>query len=152
MDGIRAPGRARLAAVALAGLLAACLAAPGAAHAEWQRGVAYTTYSAGAYAAPASDASLARLAQDGNSHVAIVVTRYMADPTSTAVAPTSSTPTDASLLHAMRTARALGLSVTLKPQVDLLTGGWRGGIAPSDPNAWFVSYEDTVDHYADLAR
>ncbi|HET8673563.1 MAG TPA: hypothetical protein VFL87_08005 [Thermoleophilaceae bacterium] len=151
MEGLRLSGRARLAA-ALAGLAAACLATAGPARADWQRGVAYTTYSANTYAAPASDASLARLAADGNSSVAIVVTRYMSDKFSNVVAPTSSTPTDASLLHAMQTARALGLAVTLKPQVDVMTGSWRGGIAPTDPAAWFASYEDTIDHYADLAR
>ena len=78
MDGVRAPRRARL--VAVAGLAAVCLAQPHAARAELQRGVAYTTYSANTYGAAASDASLARLAGDGNSHVAIVVTRYMANP------------------------------------------------------------------------
>src|SRR5690242_15997125 len=112
MDGARAPLGARWIATALAALAAACLLCAHSARAEWQRGVAYTTYSSAAYGAPASDASLARLAQDGNSNVAIVVTRYMADPTSNVVAPTASTPTDASLLHAMQTARALGLSVT----------------------------------------
>jgi hypothetical protein len=152
MDCVRAPRRARLIATALAALALACVATPRAAHAEWQRGVDYTTYSANAYGTPASDASLARLAQDGNSHVALVVTRYMANPTATVVAATGSTPTDASILHAIQTARGLGLSVTLKPQIDLLSGGWRGGIAPSDPDTWFASYEDTVDHYADLAR
>lgn len=150
MDGVRAPRRARL--VAVAGLAAVCLAQPHAARAELQRGVAYTTYSANTYGAAASDASLARLAGDGNSHVAIVVTRYMANPYSIVVAPTASTPTDASILHAMQTAHAFGVSVTLKPQIDIRSGGWRGGIAPLDPSAWFNSYEATIDHYADLAR
>lgn len=152
MDCVRAPRKARLIAALLAGLTAACLALPRTASADWQRGVAYTAYSASAYGAPASDASLARLARDGNTDVAIVVTVYMAGPNSISVGATSSTPTDAGVLHAMQTARSLGLRVTLKPQVDLLVGGWRGGIAPTDPAAWFDSYEATIDHYADLAR
>jgi serralysin len=52
----------------------------------------------------------------------------------------------------MAAARSLGLKVTLKPQVDLITGAWRGTIAPTDPNAWFTSYEAMIDHYADLAK
>jgi hypothetical protein len=152
MNGVRAPRTARRVALALAGLAVACFAVPRAAQAEWQRGVAYTAYSANAYGASASDASLTRLAENGNSHVAIVVTVYMTDGTSTSVAATSSTPTDGAILHAMQTARSLGLRVTLKPQIDLLAGGWRGGIAPTDPAAWFDSYETTIDHYADLAR
>lgn len=153
MDGVRAPHRARLIAAAIACVSLACVALPRVAAAEWERGMDYATYSADAYGTPASDASLARLAQDGNSAVSIVVTRYMASPIATTVAPTASTPTDASILHAMRTAHALGLSVTLKPQINLLSGGtWVGGIAPADPAAWFDSYEATLDHYADLAR
>jgi hypothetical protein len=152
MDVARALLKARLVAVALAVLAAACLALPHSARADLLRGVDYTTYSANSYGTPASDASLARLAQDGNSDVAILVTQYQADPTSTVIARAATTPTDASLLHAMRTARALGLRVTLKPQVDFLSGGWRGGITPTDPAAWFSSYEQMIDHYADLAR
>jgi Glycoside Hydrolase Family 113 len=152
MTGVRAPRTARLVGAAMAALAAACLAAPRAAYADFQRGVAYTAYSANAYGAPASDASLARLAQDGNTDVEIVATVYMANPFSTVVAPTSATPTDASILHAMATARSLGLRVTLKPQVDIQTGSWRGAITPLDPSLWFTSYEQQVDHYADLAR
>ena len=149
MDALRAPWEARLVAVALAVI---CLALPRAAHADWQRGVAYSAYTAGAYSAPASDASLARLAQDGNSDVSIVVTVYMPGRFSSTVGPAASTPTDASILHAMQTARSLGLRVALKPQIDLPLGGWRGAISPLDPAAWFSNYESTIDHYADLAR
>jgi hypothetical protein len=152
VDSVRALRKARPIAALLAALTLICLAPPRTASADWQRGVAYTAYSANAYGAPASDASLARLAQDGNTDVAIVMTVYMANPNSVSVGTTSSTPTDAGVLHAMQTARTLGLRVTLKPQVDLLVGGWRGGIAPTDPAAWFDSYEATIDHYADLAR
>jgi hypothetical protein len=152
MTGVRAPRTARLVAAAVAVLAAACLAAPRVAHADFRRGIAYTAYSANAYGAPASDASLARLAQDGNSDVEIVATVYMANRYSTSVAPTASTPTDASILHAMQTARSLGLRVTLKPQVDIETGSWRGGITPLYASLWFSSYEQQIDHYADLAR
>jgi len=139
-------------AAALVAVAAVCLALPRQAHADWQRGVNYTGYSAEAYSAPASDASLARVAQDGNSDVSIVVTLNMSGPYASTVAASASTPTDTSVLHAMNTARSLGLRVTLKPQIDVLTGSWRGAIAPLDTAAWFAAYEQLIDHYADLAK
>jgi hypothetical protein len=140
----------------VAGLVVAvavlALAAPMSARAEWQRGVNFTTYSADTYGTPASDSSLARLAADGNSSVAILVKRFMAGNTASSIAPAAATPTDASLLHAMHTAHSLGLEVVLKPQIGLLPGGWAGTIAPADPAAWFDSYQATIYHYADLAQ
>ncbi len=132
--------------------LVAAMLVPAGASADWQRGMDYSTYAATTYGTPASDASLSRLASDGNDSVSIVVTQYMANPLTTVIAPDSRTPTDASLLHAMQTARALGLSVTLKPQIDVNTGSWRGALNPVDPGAWFTSYEAMIDHYADLAQ
>ena len=145
-------GRHRVFAGMVAVAAAVALAAPAHARAEWQRGVAYTTYAATTYGTAASDSSLSRLASDGNSSVEIVATRYMASSLASSIVATPRTPTDASILHAMQTARSLGLAVTLKPQVDVLTGNWRGWIAPSDPAAWFDSLEATTYHYADLAQ
>src|SRR5436190_5024269 len=94
--------------------VAACAAVPAAAHAEWQRGVNLNTYQPNAYIT--SDASIARAAADGNDSVAIVSTWYSADPSSPAIAPDPArTPTDASVLHAMQVAHALGMRVVLKP-------------------------------------
>jgi hypothetical protein len=142
--------RAVGAVVAVAAAVA--LAAPAVARAEWQRGVDYTTYAATTYGSPASDSSLARLAADGNSNVAIVVTRYMQSTTASSIIATPRTPTDASILHAVQTARSLGLAVTLKPQVDVLPSGWVGTVTPADPAAWFDSLQATIYHYADLAQ
>ena len=133
-------------------LAIALLAVPATARADWQRGVDFATYAASTYGTAASDASLARAASSGNDSVSIVITQYMDNATSNSVRANGATPTDASILHAMASARALGLEVTLKPQVDLITGAWRGVIAPTDPSAWFTSYESMIDHYADLAR
>jgi hypothetical protein len=136
----------------VAAAAAVALAVPAAAHAGWQRGVGYTNYDGITYGTAASDSSLARVALDGNSSVELVVTRYMWNATASSVYATPRTPTDASLLHAMQTARSLGLAVVLKPQVNVLSGEWRGTIAPSSPSAWFDSLEATTYHYADLAQ
>src|SRR3954451_1527816 len=133
-------------------LALALLAVPATADAGWQRGVDFTTYAAGTYGSAASDASLARAAASGNDSASIVVTQYMDTPISSTIRANGATPTDASVLHAMATARSLGLEVSLKPQVDVTTGSWRGTIAPLDPGAWFGGYEAMIDHYADLAR
>ena len=115
--------------------LVAAMLVPAGASADWQRGIDYTTYAATTYGTPASDASLSRLATDGDDSVSIVVTQYMSDPLTTVIAPDSSTPTDASLLHAIQTAKALGLRVTLKPQIDVNTGSWRGHPRSGRPGA-----------------
>src|SRR5256885_15158147 len=117
-------------------LALALLAVPATADAGWQRGFDFTTYAGGTYGSAASDASLARAAASGNDSASIVVTQYMDTPISSTIRANGATPTDASVLHAMATARSLGLEVSLKPQVDVATGSWRGAIAPLDPDAW----------------
>lgn len=64
-------------------------------------------------------------------------------------------PSDQSLRAAIRRARRQGLHVFLKPQVDILVGGWRGEItfsSESNWEAWFHSYRAFISHYARLAQ
>lgn len=111
-----------------------------------------TAYSADAYGAPSASRSLTDLRATGTNHVALVPSWYMASITSSTVAPDRlQTPTDASLLQAMSTARGLGLNVVLKSQVDVRDGAFRGDIRPASVEAWFASSAAMVDHYADLA-
>jgi len=118
----------------------------------WQRGANLTAYRAGAYSAPAARAELDRLAALGVDHVALVPLWYMATTDSSAVAPDPArSTTDAALLDAARRARELGMSVAIAPHVDVDDGTFRGRIAPADPSAWFASYGEMLDHYADLA-
>jgi hypothetical protein len=119
-----------------------------AAQAAWQRGANFNTYTPGAYGTSNADASLARLKSDGNDSVEIIATWYQSK---IAPDPTRS-PSDASVLHAMQQARALGLKVTLKPHVNVNDGTWRGLIAPTDGAAWWASYRAMIQHYADLAN
>ncbi|HET8673915.1 MAG TPA: hypothetical protein VFL87_09780 [Thermoleophilaceae bacterium] len=143
---------ARRAALVVAA--AACAAIlPQAAQAGWLRGVNLNAYSPGTYGTPSSDASLKRAAADGANSVEILVTWYSPSTLSSQVAPDPSlTPSDAAVLHAMQTARSLGLSAVLKPQVNIYGGAWRGAIRPLDRNAWFASYQGFIDHYALLAQ
>jgi hypothetical protein len=124
-----------------------------AANAAWQRGANFNTYTPGAYGTSDADASLARLQSDGNDSVEIVTTWYQSKLTSNSIAPDPTrSPTDASVLHAMQQARALGLKVSLKPHVNVNDGTWRGSITPTDGAAWWASYGAMIQHYADLAK
>lgn len=143
-----------LAALASAACLLAALTAEEASAAlppDWHRGMTITGYSSGGYASPASEQAMRELTRTQSSHVAFLATWYMPDANSASIVRGLSTPSDASLLHAMARARALGFRVVLKPHVDPPdTGPWRGDIAPQ-PDAWFANYRAMANHYATLA-
>ena len=64
------------------------------------------------------------------------------------------TEPDAELQVQIAAARQYGMKVILVPifYCGTCEGGWRGTAQPSDVNAWFSSYRQFIDHYADLAR
>ncbi len=121
---------------------------------EWRKGMNVTAYQPDAFASVTADDSLRELRTTGTTQVAIVPNWYMDAPNSTSVYPDSvKTPTDESVLHAMRKAHELGFDeVMLKPHVDVKDGTFRGEIEPDDRAAWFASYRSMIEHYADLAR
>ncbi|MEI6452520.1 MAG: hypothetical protein WCP98_21555 [Actinomycetes bacterium] len=143
-------------AMCAAGLTA--FAGPAAAYHRIQKGIAYTGYWGDAYAGAASDRSLSELRATGADWASMLVTGYQPSVDSTTIDRTSDrTPTDASLIRAIRRARALHLSVMLKPHVDLSEdpAHWRGEIGQSFGDvewaAWFASYRAFILHYAQLA-
>jgi glycosyl hydrolase family 113 len=118
-----------------------------------QRGFVLLGLKSDSYRGPGSDTALRRMAAEGADRVAIFSQWFVADPTASPPAPDPArTPSDASILHAMATARAAGLRVTLKPQVGIRTGDWIGAAHPSDPNAFWSGYRSMLLHYADLAQ
>ena len=119
---------------------------------HWQRGVSVRAWGPDEFAGAASDEALRALRATGSTTAVFIVPWYMTDATSTVLARGPETPTDASLRHAIATARRLGLAVVLKPHVEVLDGTFRGAIAPSSVPAWFAAYRAFVQHYADLAR
>ena len=136
-----------LAALPPAGARAASL--PG----DWQKGADMTSWWNDDYAKAPSDQALAALRNTGTTHVAFVTTWYMDTGTSSSIAADGQkTPSDQALLHAMATARSLGMTAELKPHVDVRDGTFRGAIHPADPAAWFSSYRAMIDHYASLAQ
>jgi hypothetical protein len=125
---------------------------------EFQKGICYTTWSKNRYSTPESDASIKQLASTGASWASILTTWYQDKCYTTKIYPTEKTPSDESIVHAIKTMHSLGLKVMLKPHLDVVDasgGSWRGEISCiSDPDweEWFASYRDFVVHYARLAQ
>ena len=120
---------------------------------RWQRGVNFTAFLPRAYAKRTADRALLTARAAGTDLVSLTPTSYMDAADSSAIeADPAKTPTDASVLAAAREAERLGLEVAIKPHVDVRDGTFRGEIAPADREAWFHSYAELVDRYADLAQ
>ncbi|WP_027578337.1 carbohydrate-binding domain-containing protein [Bradyrhizobium sp. Ai1a-2] len=62
------------------------------------------------------------------------------------------TESDANILQTIADAKALGLSVSLKPMVSALDGALANSLTPSDPAAFFASYKTEIVHMAELAQ
>jgi hypothetical protein len=89
----------------------------------------------------------------GGNTVAIVATWYQDTATSTAIYRDSiKTIPDSDVSQAIRTAKAQGYKVVLKPHVDVQDGSWRGDINPTDWTTWFSSYQTFINAYAQIAR
>jgi hypothetical protein len=126
----------------------------------FQKGMTFTSWWRGEYAKPGADQALAELQATGANWVGIIVTGYQDTVASTAIRQDRDrTPSDQDLIHAIRTAKSLGLRVMLKPHVDLSNDGahWRGDIGSAFTSeaqwqAWFAAYRAFIDHYATLAK
>jgi hypothetical protein len=124
-----------------------------------QNGMTYAGWWSGEYSQPEADLALQNLAATGSNWIALIVTGYQNTINSTSISFTDpQTPTDADLIHVITLAHKLGLKVMLKPHVDLLVSNQsRGQIGKnfdtnSEWNAWFSSYRDFIEHYAELAE
>jgi hypothetical protein len=127
-------------------------AAPGYHHGPFERGLCFATWTPRGYAGAAALAALADLAATGASHVAVVVTAYVRDAEDSEVAPhPNRTPEADAVAATLRAARALGLTTVLKPHVDVVGGGYRGALVPSDRARWFESYRQFLVPWAALA-
>jgi hypothetical protein len=122
---------------------------------DFQKGITFVSWQKGEYFTPVAEQSLTELASTGANWVAILVTVYQKTASDTQITATKLTPSDEDLTHIISKAHDLGLKVLLKPHIDIESGQWRGEIAFSaeeDWNAWFDSYRQMIDHYADLAQ
>ena len=100
-----------------------------------------------------SDESLSNIRWTGANYVALVVNQYMSSRTSNSIySKPNRTATDTAIAYAIDKIHSLGMNVMLKPHFDCDDGTWRGDIAPSDPTAWFNSYNTFIMHYAQIAQ
>ncbi|HNX91526.1 MAG TPA: hypothetical protein PKG81_06705, partial [Candidatus Omnitrophota bacterium] len=98
---------------------------------EFQKGMAYCTWSAEGYATADSFESLNMLKKTGTNWVAVLVTWYQQDCLSQEIKPLGISPSDDSIVKAIRKAHEMGYKVMLKPHVDIIDksdGSWRGDI------------------------
>ena len=117
------------------------------------RGANVTAYSPNALSSSQANAALQNLRAQGADQVVFPVLWFMADKTSTEIAPKpDETPSDASLLAAVREARSLGMRTAIAPHINVDDGTFRGEIAPSDRTAWYASYRTMLEHYASVAQ
>jgi hypothetical protein len=136
-----------------AALLAALLLFPAAARATPQiYGFTFPSWWKDAYDRPGARTSLANLAKTGAKWVALIPVEYMKTKESTTFDMTDQTASDDSLRRTIRAAKALGLSVVLKPHVNCADGTPTAVIRPRDEREWFASYRTFVLRYAALAQ
>lgn len=117
------------------------------------RGANLIGFNTGEYVGPES--RLAPSVQDfadvGGNWLAVNFWWFQDDPTAVEIAPAPElyTISDEAIETAVETAHARGLSIMLRPVVDLRDGTPRRFIRPSP--AWFASYRDFILRYAELA-
>jgi hypothetical protein len=123
-----------------------------------QKGMCYATWEQEKFASTHSDESLKQLSSLGVDHLSLIVTQYQEKYNSTKIMATERTPSDKSLSHAIKTAKKLGLTIMLKPHVDLIDKNdgtyWRADIGFSNDEdwaKWFKEYRSFILHYAKLA-
>ncbi len=119
----------------------------------FMRGMTYAAYTATVFASATSDEQVRAMARAGVNAISVQTAWYQQSPTSTRIAPTAQTPSDASLEHLIRLAHSLHMRVFLDPFVNAIHGeAWQGAFHPTSWAAWFRSYDAMVAHYATLAQ
>ena len=96
------------------------------------------------------------LAAGGFRHVCFLFSAFLADVHASRIdRDHERCVRDERLLETIGYAKQKGMSVMLLPIVLLLQAGkdeWRGTLQPSDPDAFWLSYDDLLCHYLDLAE
>ena len=102
-----------------------------------------------------TETGLAEIAALGAESISIMIPWVTPDVRSMEMAPRSDmTPSDASLVRAIRKAHARGMTVLIMPflYVDKMAPGeWRGTIQPADWSRWFDRYAAFILHYGRIA-
>jgi hypothetical protein len=97
--------------------------------------------------------TVAKLDSLGANWIAVVITPYQDDYRSDSIyVDPVKTPSDSSVMVVVSDAKAHGLSVMLRIQVDSKDGVWRGYFDPANSGDWFSSYGEVIQRYAVLSE
>lgn len=125
----------------------------------FQKGMCFTTWDKDSMGSTLSDRSLEMLKNMGVEYVQINVTLYQDQVDSTTIKATDLTPSEDSIIHAIRAAHKLGLRVMLKPHIDPIDtrngSCWRADIGFYDEESWgkwFTEYKRVMNRYAHIAQ
>lgn len=124
---------------------------------EFHKGMTYIAWTQDGYNNPNSVKSMEQMAALGIEWAAVLATWYQDKYNSTKIySQPDKSPSDESLIFAVRKLHELKFKVMLKPHLDLVEGEgkWRGEIGfdnAADWQAWFDSYTAFILHYADIA-
>lgn len=120
---------------------------------EFRQGVNLVCWYPSCYQAEEVDATLDTLQDLGVEWLAIVPTWYQETLTSNMIfEDAEGSPGEADVRFIIERAKARGMQVFLKPHVDVIAGGWRGNITPSDPADWRENYRTFILYFAGLAQ
>jgi len=110
------------------------------------------------YNSQQADVSLSNLRSTGATWTAIEISKFQTDLNSTVIQSTQLTPTDEELVHVIKQAKSLGLSVFLRPTIDFTSDPdhWRGDIGKffteQNWSDWFRAYVEMLRPYLELAQ
>ncbi|MGW7749996.1 glycoside hydrolase family 113 [Streptomyces violaceusniger] len=151
---MRALRRATAAVTAAVAVLTGCSAGgdddPPTPHGQ-VRGITLPAWNTDDYDRPEARRYLRQIAGTGAGWVVFTPTWYQNGTRRATMHTTEETASDRSVRRIVGLAHGAGLKVMLKPHVDLVDGGDRAGIRPTDPDAWFTAYRRFITHYARLA-
>ena len=127
------------------------------------KGMTFFDQWQGAYISNEANTCINLMPNYGIDWVSIIVTWYQdtIDSTSTCFREEEagdwrSTQTDEEVASIMNLAHSKGMKVMLKPHVSPRDGNWPGligsNVDESDWQAWFASYKNFINHYAQLAQ
>src|SRR5258708_18209107 len=115
------------------------------------QGVSFASLHDGLYARPGAATQLHDIAATKANYVAIVPTHYVANAQGSQITSTIQTESDSSVVAGIKAAHAQGLSVMLKPHIDLSDGTWRGNLQPTNVSEFFKEYKAEMLDYAKIA-
>lgn len=115
-------------------------------------GITHVSWWHDEYGYPAGGDSRRALVATGANWAGLLTTWYMDTRTASTIAPHPDKSNDDEVVRqAIDELHAAGVKVMLKPHLDVRDGTWRAQIAPADPDRWWASYEEFLDHHVALA-